>query len=97
VLLIFLCSCGSGPNYQLPEKPPPAQPPPTAQQSGAVTITPPYAAIAPGQSTQFVAESSLAGTLQWMVNNIAGGNSLVGIIDAKGNYTAPLSLTTSMS
>lgn len=95
MLVILLLSCGSGPNYQLPEKPPPTQPPPTAQQGGAVTVTPQYAAIAPGQSVRFVAQSSLVGTLQWMVNNIAGGNSSMGRIDAKGNYTAPLSSSTS--
>lgn len=91
MMMLLLGSCGSAPNYSLPEKPPPAQPPPMAQQNGAVTITPQYAAIAPGQSASFVAQSSIGGTLQWMVNNIAGGNSSVGLIDAKGNYTAPLS------
>ncbi len=95
MLVILLASCGSGPNYQLPEKPPPAQPPPTAQQSGAVTITPQYAAIEPGQSVKFVAQSSLGGTLQWMVNNTPGGNSSMGLIDPGGNYTAPLNSSTS--
>lgn len=95
LLVVLLASCGSGPNYHLPEKPPPAQPPPIAQQSGAVTIKPQYAAIAPGQSLSFGAQSSLGGTLQWMVNNIAGGNSSVGVIDAKGDYFAPLTLSSS--
>jgi arylsulfate sulfotransferase len=95
MLAVLLASCGSGPNYSLPEKAPPAQPPPVAQPRGAVTITPQYAAIAPGQSATFVAQSSVAGALQWMVNNIVGGNSSVGLIDAKGNYTAPLSSLTS--
>ena len=45
---------------------------------------------APGQSMKFTALSSLDGTLEWMVNSIPGGNSSVGLIDAKGNYTAPL-------
>lgn len=94
MLVLLLASCGSRPNYQLPDKPPPAQPPPMTQQSGVVTITPQYAAIAPGQSARFLAQSSLGGTLQWMVNNVAGGNSSVGLIDAKGNYTAPLSSST---
>lgn len=89
VLSVLLASCGSGPNYQLPEKPPPAQPPPVAQQSGSVTITPQYAALLPGASTKFVAQASGGGALQWMVNNIPGGNSSVGIIDAHGNYAAP--------
>ena len=90
MLVVLLGSCGAGPNYQLPEKPPPAQPPPVAQQSGTVTVTPQYAAIGPGETTQFTAQSSLSGTLQWMVNGTSGGNSSVGLIDAKGTYTAPL-------
>ena len=90
MLLALLGSCGSGPNYQLPEKPPPAQPPPIAQQTGSVTVTPQYAAMQPGQSMRFTALSSLDGAVEWMVNSIPGGNSSVGLIDAKGNYTAPL-------
>lgn len=90
LLLVWLCSCGSGPNYQLPEKPPPAQPPPVAQQNGSVTVTPSYAAMRPGSTTQFVARSSTAGTVDWIVNGIPGGNSSVGVIDVNGNYTAPI-------
>ena len=90
MLLALLGSCGSGPNYQLPEKPPPAQPPPIAQQTGSVTVTPQYAAMQPGQSMRFTALSSLDGAVEWMVNSIPGGNSSVGVIDANGNYTAPL-------
>jgi arylsulfate sulfotransferase len=93
MLLVFLCSCGSGPDYQLPEKPPPAQPPPIAQHNGSVTISPQYAAIRAGQDTKFAAQSSVGGSLQWMVNNIPGGNSSVGLIDADGNYTAPLNVS----
>ena len=91
ILLVLLGACGSGPNYQLPQKPPPAQPPPTAQQSGSVTVTPQYAAMQPGDTTKFSAWSSLAGTLEWMVNGIPGGNASVGIIDVNGNYVAPRS------
>ncbi len=89
MLIVLLGSCGAGPNYQLPEKPPPTQPPPVAQQRGTVTVTPQYAAIGPGETIQFTAQSSLSGTLQWMVNSTPGGNSSVGLIDAKGTYTAP--------
>lgn len=90
LLLVFLCSCGSGPNYQLPQKSPPVQPPPVAQQNGSVTVAPQYTALQPGQGTKFVAHSSVGGTLEWMVNSIPGGNPSVGVIDAKGNYIAPL-------
>jgi arylsulfate sulfotransferase len=86
---MLLCSCGSGPNYQLPQKPPPAQAPPVAQQSGSVFVTPQYAVLQPGQTMKFAAQSSVSGGLQWMVNSVVGGNSSLGMIDAKGNYTAP--------
>lgn len=89
MLLVLVASCGSAPNYQLPVEPPPAQPPPVAQKRGSVTITPQYAAVPPGQSVKFAAQSSIGGTLEWLVNSMPGGNSLVGVIDAKGNYTAP--------
>lgn len=90
MLLALLCSCGSGPSYQLPEKPPPAQPPPVAQQSGSVSITPQYTALQPGESSKFSARASGGGTLEWMVNGTPGGNSSVGTIDTNGNYAAPV-------
>jgi arylsulfate sulfotransferase len=89
ILLWLLAACGSRPNYQLPEKLPPAQPPPVAQQSGSVIITPQYAALPMGGSTKFSAQASGGGTLEWTVNGIPGGNSSVGSIDANGNYEAP--------
>jgi len=89
ILLLLLAGCGSGPNYQLPEKPPPVQPPPVAQQSGSVNITPQYAALPPGGSTKFSARANGGGTLEWTVNGIPGGNSSVGFIDANGNYESP--------
>src|SRR5579859_887763 len=89
ILLLLLTGCGSGPNYQLPEKPPPVQPPPVAQQSGSVNITPQYAALPPGGSTKFSARANGGGTLEWTVNGIPGGNSSVGFIDANGNYESP--------
>lgn len=94
MLAVLLVSCGSGPNYQLPQKPPPAQPAPLAQQSGSVTITPHYAALQPGQTTKFFAKDAVGGALEWMVNGVAGGNSSVGMIDANGNYSAPSSVST---
>jgi len=67
---------------------PPTQPPPTSGQNGTVTITPPYAAIAPGQSFQFTAKSSNGGAIQW---SASGGGS----VDQTGNYTAPASVSQS--
>jgi arylsulfate sulfotransferase len=90
MLLVFAGSCGSAPNYHLPSEPPPNQPPPIARQNGSVTLTPQYAAIQPGQSIKFTAQSSVGGTLHWLVNTVPGGNSSVGVIDAEGKYTAPL-------
>src|SRR5579862_1630215 len=89
ILLWLLSACGSGPNYQLLEKPPPAQPPPVAQRSGSVIITPQYVALPPGGSTKFSAQANGSGMLEWTVNGIPGGNSSVGSIDANGNYEAP--------
>ena len=89
ILLLLLGACGSGPNYQLPEKPPPAQAPPVAQQSGSVIITPQYAALTPGGNAKFSAQANGGGMLEWTVNGIPGGNPSVGSIDANGNYEAP--------
>ncbi|HEV2467545.1 MAG TPA: aryl-sulfate sulfotransferase [Candidatus Sulfotelmatobacter sp.] len=88
---LCLCSCGGGQNrqYPLPQAPPPPQPPPVAQQSGSVTLSPQYAALSAGQTAKFTANSPAGGSLQWSVNNIAGGNSTVGTVDNSGTFTAP--------
>jgi arylsulfate sulfotransferase len=52
-------------------------------------MTPQYAALSPGQTVKFTAHVSGAGGVAWLVNNIAGGSSTLGVIDSKGNYTAP--------
>src|ERR1700738_2376657 len=67
---------------------PPSGPPPTSGQNGTVTITPQYAAIAPGQTVQFAATASNGGAIQW---SVSGGGS----VDQKGNYTAPASIAQS--
>jgi arylsulfate sulfotransferase len=69
---------------------PPSSPPPTAGGHGSVTITPQYAAIAPGQAFRFSAKSSNGGTIQWSVSG-----SVSGSIDQSGSYTAPASITQS--
>ena len=67
---------------------PPSAPPPTSGQNGTVTITPQYAAVAPGQTFQFTATASNGGAIQW---SVSGGGS----VDATGNYTAPASISQS--
>ncbi len=67
---------------------PPSGPPPVPGQNGTVTISPQYAAIAPGQSFQFTATASNGGTIQW---SASGG----GTVDQTGKYTAPASVTQS--
>jgi arylsulfate sulfotransferase len=86
--LLCLSGCGGGNSYRLPEAPPPQLPPPAPEQSGMVTITPQYAALAPRSSMKFSAQAS-GGSINWQVNNIVGGNASVGTIDPSGNYTAP--------
>ena len=66
---------------------PPAGPPPSSGQTGTVTITPQYAAIAPGQSFQFSASSSDGGAIQWSAS--------AGSVDSSGKYTAPSSISQS--
>src|SRR5579863_7262578 len=67
---------------------PPSGPPPTSGQNGTVTITPQYAAVAPGQTFQFTATASNGGAIQW---SVSGGGS----VDQTGNYTAPASIAQS--
>ena len=86
----FLSGCAdlhlAGTSTQPPSSPP--GPPPTSGQNGTVTITPQYAAVAPGQAFQFTATASNGGAIQW---SVSGGGS----VDQKGNYTAPASVSQS--
>lgn len=100
LLTTFLAGCG----YlvtplipALPQKPPPSGPPPSSTQSGTVTISPRYAALGQGASLQFHGTVAGGTALQWLVNNIAGGNSSVGTVDGNGNYTAPAILSQSQN
>ncbi len=63
--------------------------PGTPSQSGSVTISPTYVALAPGQKFQFTASSSSGGAIEWLVNAAAGGKRETGKIDGAGNYVAP--------
>ncbi len=73
---------------------PPTSGPPKAGQSGAVTITPQYVALAPGQKFQFQANGGGA-QLTWTVNAAAGSSGSPGSVDSSGNYTAPASVSQS--
>ena len=74
---------------------PPGSGPPTAGQSGAVTISPQYVAIAPGQKQQFKASAKGGGQIAWLVNGVAGGNTSVGTVDSNGSYIAPANISQS--
>ena len=94
-LLAALCATGCGVtqgDQAPPPQPAPTGPPPVAGNHGSVSITPHYVAIGPGQQVRFTATSSSGGALQWLVENVPGGNASVGTVDSSGNYTAPASL-----
>ncbi len=84
----------------LPESPapnPPGSPPPGAGQGGALTISPQYAALAPGQSLQFTVTGADGAAVEWMANGVAGGNAVAGTVSGGGDYIAPASVTQSVN
>jgi hypothetical protein len=93
LFLFFLASCGvtQGPGSQT-NTAPPSQPPPVASNNGTVTISPLYAALAPGGTVHFTATVAGGGQTEWLVNGVAGGSATTGTVDASGNYTAPASI-----
>ena len=62
-------------------------------QSGAMTISPTYVALSPGQKFQFSATSASGGQIEWLVDGVVGGKPETGEVDSAGNYTAPAVLT----
>ena len=76
---------------------PPTSGPPTAGQSGSVTISPQYVALAPGQKFQFTATSSSGGQLEWLVNGVVGGSAAIGTVSSSGKFTAPIVLPLSQN
>ena len=62
-----------------------------AIQSGVtVTVSPSSASVRTGRPQTFTATVTGApGTVTWSVNGIAGGDVVVGVIDANGRYLAP--------
>jgi peptidoglycan/xylan/chitin deacetylase (PgdA/CDA1 family) len=77
--VIFLLSCGGG-GLESPASP-----------TIRVSVSPQAATVSVGNSQQFTA--TVTGTtnqaVSWSVNDLAGGSSAVGTIDATGLYTAP--------
>ncbi len=65
----------------------------TVQSDVAVAVMPNPASVELGATQQFNAVVSGSGnpntTVSWTVDGVAGGNSMVGTIDASGLYTAP--------
>jgi len=96
IVSLGLAGCGSGskPASTLPSNPPTSTPP-VASQKGSVTMTPQYVAVAPGQTFQFQAASTIAGAFQWYVNGVVGGSAVSGTVSSSGLYTAPATLSTS--
>lgn len=87
---LLLIGCSSAVTaLALPFVPPPSFPPPQPMQSGSVFVSPQYAAVGPKKSITFSAQSTMAGTIEWLVNHVPGGNPSIGTIDAHGAYTAP--------
>lgn len=72
---------------------PPSSGPPVAGQSGQVTITPQYVALAPGQSVHF--QASAGGPVQWTASSASSIKGATGTVDASGNFTAPSSIAQS--
>lgn len=60
----------------------------------SVSVSPTNASLPVGQSQQF--NGTVSGTtnsgLNWMVNGVLGGNSIVGTVSSSGLYTAPSSV-----
>jgi hypothetical protein len=55
--------------------------------SGSMSVSPTVAALTQSQAQQFTATVPGGGGASWTVDNIGGGNSLVGLIDSSGLYT----------
>ena len=65
-----------------------------AKQPGiAVAVSPASATVRAGRSKDFTATVTGAGAgVAWSVNNVPGGNTTVGTIDASGHYLSPLAV-----
>ena len=92
-LALLAMSAFSGCGYWINPNARPPSGPGSPSQSGAVTITPTYVALQPGQKFQFTATAPNGGAIEWLVNGTVGGQPETGQVDAAGNYTAPAVIT----
>ena len=85
--LTILSGCGGDHFIPTPFKP---QPDPIPGQNGTVTISPQFAALGIGGTTQFTATvAGGGGTVQWVLACNNGTNTTCGTISNSGLYTAP--------
>jgi hypothetical protein len=77
-----LLSCGCGFTTGASSGPP---------QNASVSVSPQTASVSLGQTVQFTATVTGAGSsaVTWSVNNVDSGNSVAGTISTSGLYTAP--------
>ncbi len=82
---LWAVGCGGGGSL--------SPPPPSSPTITSVTVSPSTASLQVGQSQQFTATvqgtGSFNSSVNWLVNDVQGGNVTVGTISATGLYTAP--------
>lgn len=68
-------------------------------QNVSVTVSPQNTTVSLGRTVQFTGTVTGAGSdsVNWSVNGVAGGNSIVGTISATGLYTAPQTIPSNPS
>ncbi|HZR29558.1 MAG TPA: hypothetical protein VFA71_12345, partial [Terriglobales bacterium] len=95
IFSFLLIGCGTTGSHS-GGKPGPT-PTPAPQGPITVTVSPATVTVAAGSSfSAFVATvmNTSNTNVNWLVDNVAGGNTAVGTIDASGHYTAPASAGT---
>lgn len=67
-------------------------------QASGVTVSPGAASVDPFMTLSFSAkvQGSSNQAVTWQVNGVTGGSATTGIIDSKGNYTAPHAISSSL-
>ncbi len=85
--VVLLAGCG--PNHFIPTPFVP-KPVPVVTNAGNITISPQYAALGIGGTTQYTATvGGGGGSVIWLVNGVQGGSAATGTISASGLYAAP--------
>lgn len=89
--LLVLTGCANITLNPALTQPPPSGPPgPTAH--GSITISPQVVAIAPGAQVSFHVGGASGQAVNWMVNGNSAADPAAGVVDARGNFTAPASI-----